>query len=56
MDKLNKTIELLSNELDGYSLPAEVDKAISVAKDIDTLQRAKVILNTYYDGNQTREG
>lgn len=45
MDKLNETIKRLSKELNEYHLPSEVDRAMSVAKDMDVLERARLIIN-----------
>lgn len=48
-NELDLTIKKLRKLLDMYNLPSEMDEALRVAKDFDTLRDAKIIIKTYRD-------
>ena len=55
MIELNKTIDKLRNRLDLYELPEEVDDAAQAARDLDSLLRARDLIE-YYGGDVNSEG
>lgn len=44
---IDRAIKMLSRKLDMLDLPEEVDESLTLAKDIDSLHVAKLILNLY---------